>query len=50
MPGTRVELFVERSNVNVGFGYESTSGNVEFFLGKVRGVVSIEKKAERQTR
>lgn len=48
MPGTRVELFVERSNLNVGFGYEWTSGNVEFFLGKIRGVVSIETKAVRQ--
>lgn len=48
MPGTRVELFVERSNVNVGFGYERSSGNIEFFLGKVRGVVSIETKAGRQ--
>lgn len=48
MPGTRVELFVERSSVNVGFGYERTSGNVEFFLGEIRGVVSIETKAERQ--
>ncbi|MCA2370845.1 hypothetical protein ATU3B_04340 [Agrobacterium genomosp. 3 str. CIP 111-78] len=48
MPWTRVELFVERSNVNVGFGYERASGNVEFFLGKVRGVVSIETKVETQ--
>lgn len=50
MPWTRVELFVERSGVNVGFGFERVSGNLEFFLGKVRGVVSIETKAERQTR
>ncbi|MGV1822194.1 hypothetical protein ACQZ63_23710 [Agrobacterium sp. CG160-95] len=50
MPGTGLELFVERSNLNVGFSYERTSGNVEFFLGKVRGVVSIETKAARQAR
>ncbi|HBT68495.1 MAG TPA: hypothetical protein DEB63_09965 [Agrobacterium sp.] len=48
MPWTRVELFIERSSVNVGFGYERDGGNLEFFLGKVRGVVSIETKAETQ--
>ncbi|WP_454685519.1 hypothetical protein [Agrobacterium leguminum] len=42
MPWARVEVFVERSSVNVGFGYERASGNLEFFSGKVRGVVSIE--------
>lgn len=48
MPWTRAGLFVERSNVNVGFGYERDTGNLEFFLGKVRGVVSIETEAGRQ--
>ncbi len=48
MPWTRVELFVERSSVNVGFGYERDSGSLELFLGKVRGVVSIETKAGKQ--
>ncbi|MEI3804072.1 hypothetical protein V6R85_06100 [Agrobacterium sp. CCNWLW32] len=48
MPWTRVELFVERSNVNVGLGYERTGGSLEFFLGKFRGAISIETKAKRQ--
>lgn len=41
MPWTRAELFVERSNVNVGFGYERDSGNLEFFLWRVRGTISV---------
>ncbi len=40
MPWTRLELFVERSNVNVGFGYERDGGSLEFFLGRIRGTVS----------
>lgn len=47
MPWTRVEVFIERSSVNVGFGYERASGNLEFLSGKVRGVVSIETNAVR---
>lgn len=45
MPWTRLELFVERSSVNVGFGYELDGGSLEFFLGKVRGVASVETRA-----
>lgn len=48
MPWARVEFLVERSSVNVGFGCERSSGNLEFFLGKVRGVISIEAKGGRQ--
>lgn len=47
IPWTRLELFVERSSVSVGFDYELDSESLEFFLGKVRGVASIESKARR---
>lgn len=48
VPLLPLSAWVEWGQPNAGFGTERTSGaNLEFFLGTVRGVLSVEAKIEK---
>lgn len=42
LPFTRLSLWLEWREVNVGVGIERTTGTIEFFLGRLQGLACIE--------
>ncbi|MET3925140.1 hypothetical protein [Devosia sp. 2618] len=47
VPFTRLSLWVEHREVSVGLGLERGAGQLEFFLGRIQGVLCVEPAAVR---